>query len=232
MRSAATQKLGDERPVVAVERAARRHRGRHQQHGPRLRPDRVAQRLAVERPGAARGETEGHEAGHAAGEANPVDEAGIGGIGHDDLVADLDRREENVEDPRQPAGRDDAVPLAGIGDPRQSGDVAGSRLAQPALADERQVAVVRFLGRGAPRPLDRLGIGRDVDVEILQPQEIAARGIRDRPHAVDADPGNPVQPLRATSVHGALPGYCSVMKSGVVAPGKGPSKQGGGPGAA
>src|SRR3546814_9908174 len=62
-------------------------------------------------------------------------------------------------------------------------------VAQALLADEGQIAVVGIAAGGGPGPFNGLGIGRNVDIEIFQPEVISAAGIGDGAHAVDPDPG-------------------------------------------
>src|SRR5437763_15649058 len=75
------------------------------------------------------------------------------------------------------------------------------------LPDERKVAVVGIEARGPACGFDGCGVGRTVDVEVFQAKEIAARGIRDRPHPVDAYPGDMLHPSRADTRHGQTPFY-------------------------
>src|SRR3546814_531509 len=50
-------------------------------------------------------------------------------------------------------------------------------VAQALLADEGQIAVVGIAAGGGPGPFNGLGIGRNVDIEIFQPEVISAAGI-------------------------------------------------------
>jgi len=77
------------------------------------------------------------------------------------------------------------------------GDVAQMR-----LPDEWEISVVGIRAGRNPRALNRVRIRRDVDMEVLQAQEIASRGVRDRPHAINADAGDVVEPS------GAGPSHC------------------------
>ena len=122
-----------------------------------------------------------------------VDEPGVGRIRHDHLVADFDGSEERVQNAGQPAGRDDAVPLAGIGHAGHARDVGRRSLAQAQLAHERQIAVVGVGGRGLLRAGNRSLVRRNVDVQILQAQQVASCRVRGRPDAIDSDPGDVFQ---------------------------------------
>jgi len=59
--------------------------------------------------------------------------------------------------------------------------------------------------RGAAGALDRLGVGRNVGVEILEPQQIAGAGapgcVGDGAHAVDADAGDVFEAPGACAGH-------------------------------
>jgi hypothetical protein len=69
---------------------------------------------------------------------------------------------------------------------------------------ERQIGIRIVLGDGAARALDHLRIGRNIDVEILEPQEVGARGVGERAHAIDPDACHMNQTPRS-SCHGRSP---------------------------
>ena len=195
---------GDRAPVLGIEETARGHRRRHQQHRAHARAHGGPQRFAVELPFAAGREAKRHVLRRAAREPDAVEQAGIGRVGHQHLVADLHRGQQGIEDAREPAGRDHAMARL-VGHARELGHMARRDLAQPRLADEGQVAVVRVLGGGAHGARHGLGIGRDVDVEVLEPQEGRAFGIvGDGAHAVDADAGDVGQAGGAVAWHAGV----------------------------
>ena len=78
-------------------------------------------------------------------------------------------------------------------------------LPQPGLPDEGQVGVRIVLRSRRARPLDGRRIWRDVHVEVLEPQEIAARRVRDRAHAIDPDAGDMLQAGGAMARHEVSP---------------------------
>jgi len=78
------------------------------------------------------------------------------------------------------------------------------RLPQPDLPDEWQIGIGGVLGRSRPRALDSGGVRRDIGIEVLKPQDIAARGIRDRAHAIDTDAGNVFQSGGPMTGHAVL----------------------------
>ena len=198
---AARAQLGNIVPVVPVEATARRHGRRHQKHGRRARADGGRERVEVEPPGRAGRKGEGHEFRHAAGQTDPVDEACIGGVGDDHLIAYIDRCQQHIQDAGEATGGDDAVAGAGIGVACESGHMGGGGIAQSGLADEGQIAVVAVGRRRFAGARDRLRVGRNVDIEVLEPEIIFARDIRNRPHSVDADAGNVLQTIRTAICH-------------------------------
>ncbi len=70
----------------------------------------------------------------------------------------------------------------------------GRRLvAQAALADKRQIAVVGVRAGRVLRAEDGLAVRRNVDVEIFEPEEVGARIVGNRRHPIHADAGDVLQ---------------------------------------
>ena len=169
---------------------AARHGRAHGEHDPRSRARRVAQCIQVQSPAAA-DHPQRHQPGHTAGEADAVQQAGVGRIADDDLVAGLQHGEQCVEDARQSARRDHALRSPVVRDARIGPQPGNDRLSQSLDAEERQVAVGFIASRGGTSGLDRGPRRRDVGIEVLQPEHLRiARGVRRIAHLVDADAGN------------------------------------------
>ena len=191
--------LGDQAPVLRVEQTAARHRRGHKQERPGLGADGPPQGIAIEAPGLARRKDEGDEPRFAAGETDAIDQPGVGRVRNDDLLTDLRSGQQHVQDAGQATGTDHAVSVSVVVQAGKLRYVAGRRLAQLLLPDERQIAVVRVGLGGAPRPRHDLGVGWDVDVQVLEAQQVAAGQVGARSHAVDADSRDRLQACRARS---------------------------------
>jgi len=59
---------------------------------------------------------------------------------------------------------------------------------KPALPHERQIAVIGIAACRALRAQHRVGVRRNVDVQIFEPEEVRPGGIGDRSHSIYADP--------------------------------------------
>ena len=87
--------------------------------------------------------------------------------------------------------------------PRKRRHVGGGARAQPILTDERQIGVGRVSLDGLAGEGERLRSGRDVGIEIFEPQQVDVGMIGDRTHAIDADAGNVLQTHRTVVAHRA-----------------------------
>ena len=183
--------LRDDVPRLPIEHRARRHRRAHHQEHARAIVDGGAEAVEVEAP-AGRARLEPGEAWHAAGDPHPVQQPGVDRIGEHDLVARLERGEQDVEDPVQAAGGDQRLTPVDL--VHAAADVGGDGSSQPLVPGEREVAVrVVVVDRGAGR-LERSGEGPKIRVEVLEPEELGVgRAVGGVAHAVDADPGNTLE---------------------------------------
>ena len=193
--------IADELPVGLVERASRRHRGAHEQQGRGSIAHGGGERVPVEPP-LALGHPERHGSRRPAGEVDAVDEAGVGRIGDDHLVAGVDRHQKRVEDAFEASAGDHDLALRVVGVARASGEEGGDRLAQLHVAGEREPAV-RLRRLQAPgRDADRLRRQRQVGVEVLHAQHrpfgACARRLLDRR-------GDPVDPESADRLESLRP---------------------------
>ncbi|CAG9263243.1 hypothetical protein BCEP4_290015 [Burkholderia cepacia] len=190
----------DQLPVGRIEEAARRHRRRHQQHGPRFRTDCCPQCRLVQLPFAARREGERDLLGHTARQADAVQQTGVGRIGDDDFVARLDGGEQRVQNAGESARRHHHL-VGREALPRKRRHVGGSARAQPILTDERQIGVGRVSLDGFSGEGERFRSGWEVGIEIFESQKVDVGMVGDRTHAIDADAGNVLQTDRAVVVH-------------------------------
>ncbi len=181
-------------PVVGVEHAAGRHRrAHHQQRGGAL-AHRCRERIAVEPPLAV-DDRQRREHRHAARQPHAVHEPGVDRVGEHDLVARIERGQQHVEHALGPAAGDDDLAHRVVDAAVAGRDVLRDRRPQPEIAGERQPRVRdRVVERGA-RDGDRLGRQAEIGVEVLQPQNVGVE--HRRGHAVDAEAGDPLHPLRA-----------------------------------
>ena len=184
---------GDRLPFLGRVDDAARHGGAHGEHGLRLLAHGLGQRLQVEPPSAV-DHPERHQAGHAAGKADTVDEAGVGRVADDDLVAGLQHGKQRVEDARKAARRDHALRAPVVGDAGVGLEPRDHRLPERVNAEEGQVAV-RVVARHSRVGGVDGGLGRrNVGIQVLQPEHLGIeRGIRRIAHAVDADAGDVAQ---------------------------------------
>ncbi len=144
---------------------------------------------------------EGDEPGRAADEVDAVDDAGVGGVGDDHLVARVHGDEEGVQEPLHAAAGDDDLALGVVQVPRALGREVGDRHAEREVAGEGEPAV--RLRRLQARGRDGDGLGREgeVGVEVLHaehrpPLARAHRLLGRGRDAVDAEAPDGLEPLR------------------------------------
>ena len=177
-------------PVGALEHVAAGHRRAHHQQRHGARRDRGGQRVAAQPPLAVL-DVEAGERRHAAGQPHAVHEPGVGRVGEHDLVAAVDRREQDVEHGLGAAAGDHDLGLRVVAVAGARGEVVGDRGAQVGVAREGQPRVgLRALDRRGGDG-GRLRRERQVGVQVLEPQQpVVARRAGGGRDAVDAEAGH------------------------------------------
>ena len=165
--------VADREPVVLVEVAARGHRRAHEEKAGGLRADDVVEPVAVEAPAVLLGE-ERDEARDAAGKPDAVDDARVGRVGDDHLVAGIHGAEDGVEKRLHSARSDDDLALGVVAVTAPLGGEVGDRRAQVEVAGEREPAVRLRVVEFRAGDLERLGRKREVGVEVLHAENGAA----------------------------------------------------------